>query len=419
MRAETSPEVRTPTEENIAVAVEQTRASDLAERHLRSLIFSGRLRPGDKLPSERELAAQFGIARITLRAALRSLETVGFLVIKIGSKGGAWINDSATIMARWEEWMRAHEHQIGEMLEFRRVVETTIASLAAERRTAEELDTLESISARKETDRPSIVTWHFDFHDALANAAHNRYLTEAMINIRGQLFVPTDWVLTEPQVVDIEGVHDRILEAVRDQDSGRAAKEMAAHLERGGMKRASAPAQVSPALMRKSIPLSAVNVPADVERPRARRYVRPHDVTPSRHAVGFAAGRDAGRVQVPEDDRRPVVVEDREEHLGVVPMHERRVREEDELHAADVDRGRDLDDDRGPDRGGERREHVAARSVLEDVVITDHPEDVRGAALPGFPVVADRPGDRLVAPRRARVGDVARDDQDVTLRDLR
>ena len=176
--------------------MEQTRASDIAERYLKSLIFSGQLVPGDKLPSERELAAQFGIARITLRAALRSLETVGYLVIKIGSKGGAWINDAETIMKHWEEWMRTHEHQIGEMLEFRRLVETEIASLAAERRTAEDMELLETVSAQDHHERPSIVHWHFGFHDALASAAHNRYLQQAMMTIRGELFVPIDWVVT-------------------------------------------------------------------------------------------------------------------------------------------------------------------------------------------------------------------------------
>jgi GntR family transcriptional repressor for pyruvate dehydrogenase complex len=231
MRAETQPEPKTSLGDSIAVAVEQTRASDLAERHLRSLIFSGRLRPGDKLPSERELAAQFGIARITLRAALRSLETVGFLVIKIGSKGGAWINDSATIMAKWEEWMRTHEHQIGEMLEFRRLVETRIASLAAERRTVDELETLVRILEPSDEGRPASASWHFDFHDALAAAAHNRYLTQAMIDIRGQLFVPTDWVITDQRLADIEAVHYGIRQAVQDQDPDRAAKEMAAHLD--------------------------------------------------------------------------------------------------------------------------------------------------------------------------------------------
>jgi DNA-binding FadR family transcriptional regulator len=209
----------------------QTRPSDLAERYLRSLIFSGQLAPGDKLPSERELAAQFGIARITLRLALRSLETVGFLVIKIGSKGGTWINDAPTITQRWEEWMRAHKHQIAEMLEFRSVVEIEIASLAAQRRTAKDMKLLETTGHVGEEPRPSLVRWHFGFHDALAKAAHNRYLEQAMMTIRGELFVPADWVLTGHRLADIQNVHDQILAAVRDKDPVRAAEEMRIHLE--------------------------------------------------------------------------------------------------------------------------------------------------------------------------------------------
>ena len=218
---------------DFSISIGQTRASDLAERYLRSLIFSGRLVPGDKLPSERELAVQFGIARITLRAALRSLETVGFLVIKIGSKGGAWINDAATIMERWQEWMKAHHHEIDEMLEFRRVVETQIARFAAERRTDEDLQMLETAANhRPKPERQPLSQWHFGFHDGLAKAAHNRYLEQAMLNIRGELFVPTDWVMTNSRAHDIENVHEAIFLAVADQDPDRAALEMAIHLDK-------------------------------------------------------------------------------------------------------------------------------------------------------------------------------------------
>lgn len=209
----------------------QLRASDLAESYLRSLIFSGQLSPGDKLPSERELAQQFGIARITLRAALRSLETIGFLVVKIGSKGGAWIADAETLSRRWEEWLQAHRHEVMEMLEFRRFVETEIARLAAERRTPEDLEMLEAVEHPAGDDRTSVVRWHFDFHDALAQAAHNEYLQKAMVQIRGQLFVPIEWALTHTRVMTIEGVHDRILDAVRAGDPERAVAEMEAHLD--------------------------------------------------------------------------------------------------------------------------------------------------------------------------------------------
>ena len=216
---------------DFAITIGQARASDLAERYLRSLIFSGRLVPGDKLPSERELAAQFGIARITLRAALRSLETVGYLVIKIGSKGGAWINDAATLRKRWEEWMIAHHHEVDEMLEFRRLTETRIAYLAAERRTEEELSFSNRLPCRPRRIKRSVSQWHVGFHDALAKAAHNRFLEQAMQSIRYEFFVPADWAMTHKRVAEVEGVHDAILDAVRDQDPERAAVEMGIHLD--------------------------------------------------------------------------------------------------------------------------------------------------------------------------------------------
>jgi GntR family transcriptional repressor for pyruvate dehydrogenase complex len=209
----------------------QTRASDMAERYLKALIFSGQLGPGDRLPPERELAAQLGISRITLRVALRSLEAVGFLVIKLGSKGGSRVNDAASMTLHWQEWMLARQHQLSQMLEFRRLVETEIAALAAERRTAEDLESLEAIKGPPQADKKPLVHWHFGFHDALAKAAHNLYLEQAMQTIRGELFVPVDWVLTEHRISEIESVHDQILDAVRAGDPVRARQEMAAHLE--------------------------------------------------------------------------------------------------------------------------------------------------------------------------------------------
>jgi GntR family transcriptional repressor for pyruvate dehydrogenase complex len=127
--------------------------------------------------------------------------------------------------------MRTHKHQIGEMLEFRRLIETQIASLAAERRTEEDLQLLTGQSRPADEDQTTVVRWHFDFHEALAKAAHNRYLEQAMFSIRSELFVPVEWGMTHARIVDIEHVHDKILEAVRAGDPARAAKEMHAHLD--------------------------------------------------------------------------------------------------------------------------------------------------------------------------------------------
>ena len=208
-----------------------SRTSDSAESYLRSLIFTGRLAPGDPLPPERELAAQLGIARITLRVALKALETAGLLTIKVGSKGGPYVSDQAAITGSWQMWMRVHADEIGEILEFRRTVEERIASLAAERRTAEDLATLERLIAQPTDTWHSFAQWHYELESALGRAAHNRYLTEAMLSAEDQLFFPVHHVMDSDEVEMVYEVHGRIVAAIRDRDPERAAREMGAHLE--------------------------------------------------------------------------------------------------------------------------------------------------------------------------------------------
>jgi len=209
----------------------QNRASDNAVHFLRSLIFSGQMAPGDKLPPERELAKLLGISILTLRAALRSLETSRFLAVTLGSRGGWWVNDAEAISRCWNEWMREHHHQLDDLLEFMRLVETNVASLAAERSTPEDIAALEHFRAGAEEEWKSIVRWHSGFHEALAKAAHNQYLESAVQGIRGELFLPVQQAISGHRIAEIQSMHDRIISAVRDQDPTRAAAEMARHLE--------------------------------------------------------------------------------------------------------------------------------------------------------------------------------------------
>ena len=83
-------------------------ASDSAVRYLRAMIFSGQLRPGDRLPPERDLGAHLGISRMTLRLALKALESTGYIVTTRGSHGGSRVSDADQLFACWHRWMRDH-----------------------------------------------------------------------------------------------------------------------------------------------------------------------------------------------------------------------------------------------------------------------------------------------------------------------
>lgn len=206
-----------------------SRASDNAEWYLKSLIFSGQLAPGDKLPPERELSKQLGVAAVTLRAALRSLETAGLITIKRGAMGGSTVIDAATLDRRWNEWMRSHRAQLRQLLEFAALVQSDIAQLAAQRRTKADLRALELASQPLADDTPAETRWHAQFHDALAKAAHNVYLERVSAAVQADLFIRVEMV--HETIVEMKAIHERILAAIRDQDPQRAAREMQIHAQ--------------------------------------------------------------------------------------------------------------------------------------------------------------------------------------------
>ena len=205
-------------------------AADRAARCIRSLIFSGQLRPGDRLPPGRDLAERLGISRVTLRLGLKTLEGDGYLETSKGAHGGSRVSSTDRLLHCWTDWMRQSSEDLDDIFEFRTNVETRIAALAAERRTAAELERVEVADALYRETRASLFRWDVEFHDALARAAHSPRLAEAMIAIRGELFLPVDQALHEHRTQDVHAFHKAIIVAVRDRDADRAAETMSAHI---------------------------------------------------------------------------------------------------------------------------------------------------------------------------------------------
>jgi GntR family transcriptional repressor for pyruvate dehydrogenase complex len=107
--------------------------------HVEALIARGRVRPGDRLPPERELALHVGVSRPSVRAGLRWLTAMGVVRARQGS--GTFITDGPPRIEPDSLGMLATLHRFSrdEMFEARRVLEVGIAGLAAERATAEQL----------------------------------------------------------------------------------------------------------------------------------------------------------------------------------------------------------------------------------------------------------------------------------------
>ncbi len=137
-------ELQNPTAFMVDGPIAHTRASDTARQFILSRIFTGELGPGDRLPNERELSAQLGISRLTLREALKSLETAGYLVTKVGAQGGTRVSDAQALTRCFDEWLRAQGERLKDLLETHGIIEVAIASLAAERRTETDLRAMEA-----------------------------------------------------------------------------------------------------------------------------------------------------------------------------------------------------------------------------------------------------------------------------------
>src|SRR5512146_1704225 len=80
-----------PVTEPIFAPVSVARASSAIAEQIRTAILTGKIKAGDRLSPERELAEQFGVSRVTVRDALRSLEAMGLIEVKVGARGGAFV----------------------------------------------------------------------------------------------------------------------------------------------------------------------------------------------------------------------------------------------------------------------------------------------------------------------------------------
>jgi GntR family transcriptional regulator, transcriptional repressor for pyruvate dehydrogenase complex len=209
-----------------------TISADIASR-LRALIHAGDLGPGDRLPPERELAKQMGVGRVSVREALRTLQANGYVEVRRGATGGAFVTQLDRPYRDWLTSMRSSAREINDILDLRIGLETQAARLAAGRRTDDDLAAMsQAIEAMSSSD--SRVTFRSSdarFHGALAQAARNQRLEAAIASARGEMFAPLDALAYTEVVESSKAAHSAIYEAVREQDVEQAAHAMVAHLE--------------------------------------------------------------------------------------------------------------------------------------------------------------------------------------------
>ncbi len=210
---------------------------------LEAFILRQHFQPGDRLPSERELAQQFGVSRTVIREAVRVLVAKDMLEVQPGSgtrirnPTTQTVSQSITLLLR----MGQPDLNYEKIFEVRRLLEIEIAGLAAKRRTDEDLTKMEGILEEMETILLESSRLHEDhdlypkadvaFHTALASATHNELfpvlldsVVDVMLHVRRMGFnVPGS-------IEHGREYHRRIFEQVKAGNEAEARRAMAEHL---------------------------------------------------------------------------------------------------------------------------------------------------------------------------------------------
>jgi GntR family transcriptional repressor for pyruvate dehydrogenase complex len=223
-------------------AIRTPASYELVVDQIRRAIRTGRFVAGQKLPPERELARQLGVSRTTVREALRVLQGEGLVETRRGRSGGPVVLGDAVSPAAMRRMVRARLAEIDDIYDFRGVVESATARLAAQRRTDREAahlrDTVEAMTALFEADREgdegAQVSRFFaadhDLHLRIAQAARNPMLRKAVEDVRAAMFMPVGAIFTRLHP-SANTLHFEIAQAIERQDPGAAGQAMIDHIE--------------------------------------------------------------------------------------------------------------------------------------------------------------------------------------------
>ncbi|MFP4393510.1 MAG: FadR/GntR family transcriptional regulator [Desulfohalobiaceae bacterium] len=211
--------------------------SDQIFEQLRDLIFRGKLKPGEKLPPERELSESFGVSRPSVKAAINKLINMGLVVQRQGQGTFVRSLESRYLENPLRSVLEGEEVSLYDLLEVRLGLEVQAVGLAAKRATEEDIQTLETCVQDMlcKVDEGQVGSEEdVAFHMSIAFATRNSAQIYLMKNFYDLLFhaiSESRFYLQEAGNLSAMGQqHSEILEAIRDKDPARAQTCMEQHI---------------------------------------------------------------------------------------------------------------------------------------------------------------------------------------------
>lgn len=224
-----------------SLRIQSTKLSDQLAQTLEQQILDGVYAVGERLPSERQMAEDFGVSRPSVRDALSTLAARQLIETRHG--GGHYVSEQlhADFLSLWQNLLARHEYMELDVLEFRRAFDGVMAGLAAERATETDLERIhfrlmqmdsaaqtENVALQSEAD--------VGFHQAIAEASHNILFSHLSSSLLTMLHRHTQKNLANMFRADgdkrqLRTQHQAIYDAINEHDAARATAVAQAHID--------------------------------------------------------------------------------------------------------------------------------------------------------------------------------------------
>lgn len=215
------------------------RASQVIVDQIRVLIRDGKLSPGDRLPSERELCERFGVSRVTVREALRVLEASGLVEIRVGARGGAFVTSPSNeqVGKGLADLLTLSPLTAPEVTEARMVFELGIMPLVVERATEDDVTALRALvdeGQRALEDGTYTMALSAAFHVRVAACTHNTAIEMLVQSFHGPLLMSLEEAQVVAPVMGHRGTdeHRQLVNAIERHDLEKAQSIMRRHIKR-------------------------------------------------------------------------------------------------------------------------------------------------------------------------------------------
>jgi GntR family transcriptional repressor for pyruvate dehydrogenase complex len=217
------------------VVIPRPRISDQIGDELKGLILRGDLKRGVKLPTEEQLAAQLKVSKVSVREALRNLETEGLIEKRRGVHGGSFVaHPGSEKMGEWVvNYFRVGMITPEELVDFRRTLEPALVVLAVKRRTAKDLEAIKVIIDEiAQGVRRGKMSTHkaVEFHRLIGEACHNRLISmvmEALVKVFEEILAKVPRTLEDAEY-DLDHCK-KIYETLVQRKKGKAQDLMIDH----------------------------------------------------------------------------------------------------------------------------------------------------------------------------------------------